>query len=185
MARPGTFTVESSKIAVAASIAARRAKAERKFEPAILPLAAPLPMVDDYTKLRLTCVRQQLGQVDKAILLESSKDHPDGQRLNWLASAQERLAEQERQLAGRPLPGSFRPREDRSARSQSPIYDNSPPVPVVHMQPAPVSAPVPVSGPVLSSRSPTKADEQPVVQPPAPPPPPSPLSSRSPTKADQ
>ena len=34
---------------------------------------------------------------------------PDGQRLNWLASAQERLAEQERLLSGRPLPGSMRP----------------------------------------------------------------------------
>ena len=148
----------------------------------LLPQAAP---ASGYDVRRLHRVRAQLDQLDAAITRETAKDHPDGQRLNWLASAQERLAEQERQLAGRPLPGSFRPREDRSARSQSPIYDNSPPVPVVHMQPAPVSAPVPVSGPVLSSRSPTKADEQPVVQPPAPPPPPSPLSSRSPTKADQ
>ena len=103
--RPGCFTVETARKAAAASVAARLAKAERRVSAAAAPLAAPLPTVDDYTSLRLTCVRTQLAQIDRAILLESSKEHADGQRLNWLASAQERLAEQERRLAGRPLPG--------------------------------------------------------------------------------
>ena len=76
-------------------------------------------MLDEYTKLRLVCVREQLAHVDKAILRESSKDYPDGQRLNWLAAAQERLSDQERILAGRPLPGSRRPAQERAPRRQT------------------------------------------------------------------
>jgi len=111
--RPGTITAQNARAFAARSVAARAAKAERRLAPASAPLAAPLPAVDDYTRDRLACVRVQLAQVDKAILRESAKEHPDGQRLNWLAQAQDRLAEQERILAGRPLPGSRRPREDR------------------------------------------------------------------------
>ena len=54
-------------------------------------------------------MRVQLGLVDKAFETEATKATPDGQRLNWLAQAQERLAEQERILDNRPLPGSRRP----------------------------------------------------------------------------
>jgi hypothetical protein len=59
-------------------------------------------------------VRVQLDSVDRAIEAEATKATPDGQRLNWLAQAQERLAEQERILDNRPLPGSRRPKEDRA-----------------------------------------------------------------------
>lgn len=112
------FTVETAHIAAQASVAARRLKAERPMIPAIAPLSAPLPTVDDYTRLRLVCVRAQLGQVDRAILAEAGKDHPDGQRLNWLAQAQDRLADQERVLAGRPLPGSRRPSAEPKGSAQ-------------------------------------------------------------------
>ncbi len=64
---------------------------------------------DPYVKRRLGRVRAQLDNVDRAIEAEAAKKTPDGQRLNWLAQAQERLSEQERLLAGRPLPGSRKP----------------------------------------------------------------------------
>jgi hypothetical protein len=60
-------------------------------------------------------VRKQLDSVDRAIEAEATKATPDGQRLNWLAQAQERLAEQERILDNRPLPGSRRPKGNAPA----------------------------------------------------------------------
>lgn len=96
----------------------------------------------DYQDRRLARVRVQLNQLDEAITRETSKVQPDGQRLNWLAQAQDRLSEQERILAGRPLPGSRRPREERSR--PTPAYDDSPPVPakpVAPVAPAPVVPP--------------------------------------------
>lgn len=68
---------------------------------------------EPYLADRLERVRKQLDRLDLAILAEVSRSKPDGQRLNWLAAAQERLAEQERLLAGRPLPGSRRPAPER------------------------------------------------------------------------
>src|ERR1039458_3628799 len=59
-----------------------------------------------------------LDLVDKRITEQAKAKTVDGQVLNWLCAAQERLAEQERILAGRPLPGSRRPgREDRRPRA--------------------------------------------------------------------
>lgn len=59
---------------------------------------------DDYMLRRLTRVRGQLDRLDVMMQTET-----DPQKLDRLASAQAKLAEQERQLAGRPLPGSLRP----------------------------------------------------------------------------
>ena len=97
----------------------------------------PEPQVpqDNYHIGRLNRVRIQLDQLDSAITRETGKQQPDGQRLNWLASAQERLAEQERILAGRPLPGSRRPAQERASRQQTsgvlspvPIPEPNPPM---------------------------------------------------------
>lgn len=82
-------------------------------------------------------MRVQLDSVDRAIEVEATKATPDGQRLNWLAQAQERLAEQERILDNRPLPGSRRPREDR-ARVSAGWIELQPALP-----PAPASPAVP------------------------------------------
>jgi hypothetical protein len=60
----------------------------------------------DYQKVRLARVRAQLARVDEMI-----DEETDPKLLNQLAQAQDRLAEQERKLAGRPLPGSHRPRQ--------------------------------------------------------------------------
>jgi hypothetical protein len=64
-------------------------------------------------------VRLQLDMVDTRIEGEACKRHCDGQLLNWLCSAQERLAEQERLLAGRPLPGTLKPVVERKPSSDS------------------------------------------------------------------
>lgn len=58
-------------------------------------------------------MREQLDRLDTMLLAEK-----DAQKLDRLASAQLRLSEQERILAGRPLPGSRRPgKEDRGRKS--------------------------------------------------------------------
>jgi hypothetical protein len=67
-----------------------------------------------YVNARLSRVRVQLDLVDKRITEQAKAKTVDGQVLNWLCAAQERLAEQERILAGRPLPGSRRPKDERA-----------------------------------------------------------------------
>jgi hypothetical protein len=69
---------------------------------------------DSYAERRLSRVRMQLDRVDEMVMKEK-----DPQKLDRLASAQARLSEQERVLAGRPLPGAFRPVPQRAKRSDS------------------------------------------------------------------
>ena len=86
-------------------------------------------------------MRVQLDSVDRAIEGEATKATPDGQRLNWLAQAQERLAEQERVLDNRPLPGSRRPGK-ADARPTQPaawLIEEAPAAPL----PAPALPPEP------------------------------------------
>src|ERR1035441_6850830 len=73
------------------------------------PQAGPHEAASDYVSRRLASVRVQLDLVDKRITEQANAKTVDGQVLNWLCAAQERLAGQERILAGRPLPGSRRP----------------------------------------------------------------------------
>lgn len=58
----------------------------------------------EFTEKALARVRLQLDQVYEAFRKER-----DPQKLDRLAAAQSRLAEQERQLSNRPLPGTLRP----------------------------------------------------------------------------
>ena len=93
---------------------------------------------NDYVARRLARVRKQLDSVDAAI---EECIGGDSKRLKELTDAQMRLAEQERQLAGRPLPGSRRPSADhepRRTQRAEPQY----PQPVVLPAPA---APAPPS----------------------------------------
>lgn len=115
-----------------------------------------------YEFMRLARVRKQLDLVDKAFEAEASKATPDGQRLNWLAQAQERLAEQERVLDNRPLPGSRRPRDPGSRRASYPSYLDALPWPTLAapeptliepQQPVPQ---VPVKPPTPAPTAPTK-----------------------------
>lgn len=60
----------------------------------------------------LARVRAQVSGLCTLIDEETVKRKPDAQRLDRLAAALERLAELERRLDGRPLPGSRRPARD-------------------------------------------------------------------------
>jgi hypothetical protein len=109
------------------------------------PQAGPHEAATAYVNARLSRVREQLDLVDKRITEQAKAKTVDGQVLNWLCAAQERLAEQERILAGRPLPGSRRPAADRgSARAMielSPLLADEQPAAPVQVQPAQAAAP--------------------------------------------
>lgn len=129
-----------------------QARKERAALTSLAHAAAPLPEPEpDYPTRRLFRVRAQLDLVDKRILEEAVKPNPDGQLLNWLASAQERLSDQERCLDGRPLPGSRRPAPEPAApRAASPQAVPLPPSPAKQGEPAPaVSEHLPSSRPAL------------------------------------
>ena len=78
-----------------------------------IPQAGPHEAANAYVITRLSRVRVQLDLVDRRITEQAKAKTVDGQVLNWLCAAQERLAEQERILAGRPLPGSRKPAPER------------------------------------------------------------------------
>jgi hypothetical protein len=107
------FTSQNARENAAKSQAARRAnylatkeaiKGQSVQRPPECAIAAERPVLDDFSRARLSRVRRQLDRLDNMMEGET-----DPQKLDRLASAQAKLAEQERQLAGRPLPGSLRP----------------------------------------------------------------------------
>lgn len=108
------FTAETARKAALASVAARRLNAQRLKAIAKAALdnpqtaAQPPAQVDDYSARRIMRVREQLNRIDDMLLREE-----DPQKIDRLASAQLRLSEQERILAGRPLPGSRKPAPER------------------------------------------------------------------------
>jgi hypothetical protein len=65
---------------------------------------AVAPAQPEYVLKRLERVRAQLSKIDTML-----EEEVDPAKLDRLAACQARLAEQERLLAGRPLPGSNRP----------------------------------------------------------------------------
>ncbi len=104
----GRITVANAKEMAARSHAARRmrlAREELATEP--LPQAAQSGTSgadDSYVARRLLRVRGQISKLDD--MLEKERDPL---KIDKLCSAIARLAELERHLAGRPLPGSRRP----------------------------------------------------------------------------
>lgn len=83
------------------------ARAKQRLEQARIAAENATP----HEKRRLLRVREQLDRLDQMMMTEN-----DPQRLDRIASAQSKLAEQERILDGRPLPGSRRPRETKPVR---------------------------------------------------------------------
>jgi hypothetical protein len=88
------------------------------------PPEPPLPetiaqMTEEFADRRLMRVREQLEKLDALAAGEK-----DTKRLKELADATTRLSEQERILAGRPLPGSRRPSSDKQERRR--ILDLAP-----------------------------------------------------------
>ena len=138
------FTVESARLAGLKSAALRKQARDNPPPPPIIPLPEPSTTEEDtFHSRRLDRVRRQLDSVDAAIQTEANRKEPDGQRLNWLASAQERLAEQERVLAGRPLPGSRRPGPEKGSRQRGGMLGGIEPGPAPSPQPT-ITAPVQV-----------------------------------------
>lgn len=90
--------------------AIRWAKQAEREAKARIPVDLP-PDLPEYQKKRLMRVREQLDRIDDLLLSED-----DPAKLDRLAAASMRLAEQERILAGRPLPGSLKPQAARSRR---------------------------------------------------------------------
>lgn len=97
-------------------------------------------------------VRTQIYGVLDLIDAEAAKRSCDGQRLDRLAAALERLAEIERVLDGRPLPGSRRPERDDSSR---PHMQTKPAF--THLGPARPAVPRPVT--LVTPEAPTRAEE--------------------------
>lgn len=88
---------------------AKREAAQEQVE-----IVAETSQISDYEVKTLVRVRLQLDMIFEQFIKEK-----DPSKLDRLASAQARLSEQERQLAGRPLPGSLRP-TSKSSKSSSP-----------------------------------------------------------------
>lgn len=96
----------------------RRNKAERDMareaEPAtpqsVLQSDSQSQATDGYASRLLVRVRGEIDAILDALVVErQKKDGPDPARIDRLASAFARLAEAERQLSDRPLPGTKRP----------------------------------------------------------------------------
>ena len=93
-----------------------QARKAAKFAPEPEPRVAtePAQIADDYISKKLLRVRKQLARLDDLL---DEEDEPA--LIDRLASAIGRLSEIERNLAGRPLPGSRKPAPDRPDRRQS------------------------------------------------------------------
>jgi hypothetical protein len=110
------FTADTARLNAQRSVEARRRNAAEREAAAAQAPEPPLQTpfkdpLDQFSTRRLQRVREQLERLDDMISEET-----DPQKLDKLASAQSRMAEQERLLAGRPLPGSLRPTESGPRR---------------------------------------------------------------------
>ncbi len=115
------FNAANAREMAARSVALRRAAREERAAKAAL-LAEEAENSADYPAMRLTRVRKQLNRIDELLLSED-----DPAKLDRLAAASMRLAEQERILAGRPLPGSLKPQAVRSRRQTQSFEPLDPP----------------------------------------------------------
>ena len=103
-------------------------------------LAENMPSYEAKTLMR---VRLQLDKVYEAFMSEVRSGKPDAGKLDRLACAQARLGEQERQLAGRPMPGSLKP-TGKSSSKQSGTHATPEPIQVEpDSPPAPPAPPEP------------------------------------------
>lgn len=122
----------------AAELAAKSHEARRRnkelreqsdTEPQPIPQTEPIAL--DFAAQRLSRVRTQLDRID-ALAAEET----DPKQLKFLADAAGRLQEQERQLAGRPLPGTLKP-SAKPPRRPEPMPEPTPAIQPVVVQPTP------------------------------------------------
>lgn len=107
------FTTENAREMQARAVEARRRNAElREAERlAALVAAQTAPPASDYVAARLMRVREHIARVDGELAKAS-----EALDIERLARALAALAELERVLDGRPLPGSRRPGKERAER---------------------------------------------------------------------
>ena len=119
--KPWHFDVESAKRAAQRSVESRKAKqAEADQAKAIvaqLKVAAVVEPEDSYRLERLRITREQLSGLDKDL-----KAAEDEKGKKAICDAIARLSEVERQLAGRPAPGSLRPAQAKTKRTTPDSY---------------------------------------------------------------
>ena len=146
------ITLENARINQQLSVVQRRlnqeqARIAKEHEAETARLVQIALQQPDFAMKRLARVREQLVRVDEMMMTET-----DPQRMDRLASAQARLAEQERILDGRPMPGSLKPSQNKPARSRVAMPDPAP-QPVVNSgpaQPSPAPAQIqPVQSPEI------------------------------------
>ena len=106
------FTSANAREMAARSVEARQERQSAGQTPLETPLEAE--GTTDFVSVRLVRVRALLTDTDAQ--LAKAKDPLDRERL---ARAAQVLSEQERIMAGRPLPGAFRPSKARTAAAPS------------------------------------------------------------------
>ena len=142
------ITRETARTMAAKSAEARRLRPLKAVPPGFKIVRAdypvPLPRDDSYVERRLARVRDQLQRLDGFL-----GEEEDPQKIDRLASAIARMSELERQLAGRPLPGSRRPKEEVEAKTSAAVawLADSIDVPQVAPPAAPRLDPEPPAGP--------------------------------------
>lgn len=136
------WTTETARAAAARSNAVQAAARSAKPPPLPGRAAAPSPE-DGYAEQVLLRTRTQLDLVAQRILEELQSRKPDSRRLRDLSDAQRHLAEQERILAGRPLPGSRRPQAEGKRGSNAPASSGEPWIPAAEVTVEPASAQLP------------------------------------------
>ena len=103
------FTAENARLMALRSVEARRQRKDNPQPSATQPSANTLATLDDYQAKTIVRVRERMDK-----LLDLLEEEEDPNKLDRLASAFAKLQEEERKLAGRPLPGSRRPSPEKS-----------------------------------------------------------------------
>lgn len=152
------FTHENAATLGKQGALARWSKPRPEPTPAI-PAPIPLPIAEpdnSFAGRRLMRVREQLERLDR---LASEEDDP--KQLKALADATTRLSEQERLLAGRPLPGSRRPSADPKNPKSNWWIEMQPsapalPAPCLTTAPAPTTMPNALCAPPAAPSAPDR-----------------------------
>lgn len=124
MARnPHTWTAEQAHAMALKSAESRRERAKlRALAPAAsIPPNSPTLSGPDFAGVTLLRVRAQIDRLLTRLAEHLDRKSIDGQQVRYLSGALSDLAELERVLAGRPLPGSRRPSSAEPARPPAPI----------------------------------------------------------------
>lgn len=112
------FTPENAREMAKRSWDARRAALAAQIA-ALTPKTSPEPakaQCDPFLKQQTLALRARMKEIDKLLSLEAASDDPDAAKMDRLASAWSKLAEQERISDGRPLPGSRKPANEPSTK---------------------------------------------------------------------